>query len=142
MGGQASFCPGAYKFSWRPWVYGISLVGLGSVVPKRPKGSRNYNNYQYFDQLDAAQHNVFVSFGFSFCPVEQHLKCNGLRARLECGRSWCELRLGQTKNNKTGICCFSAKHVVLMRKSKVWVARNQDNVLDKSDMSICGLLFQ
>jgi hypothetical protein len=39
-----------------------------------------------------------------------------------------EPQSGQTKDYKIGICCFSAKHVVLRRKSKDWLARNQDNV--------------
>ena len=38
-----------------------------------------------------------------------------------------EPRSGQTKDYKIGICCFSAKHAV-WRKSKDWLARNQDNV--------------
>jgi hypothetical protein len=29
---------------------------------------------------------------------------------------------------KIGFCCFSAKHTSLRRKSKDWLARNQDNV--------------
>jgi len=37
-------------------------------------------------------------------------------------------RLGQTKNCKIGICCFSDKHKVLRKKSKDCLARNQDNV--------------
>ena len=51
-----------------------------------------------------------------------------------------EPRSGQPKDNEIGICCFSAKHVALRRKSKDWLARNQNNVW--SDMSICGPLFQ
>ena len=47
----------------------------------------------------------------------------------------------QTKNYKIGICCFSAKHAALRRKSKDWLARNQDNV-SEFDMSISRLLFQ
>jgi hypothetical protein len=39
-----------------------------------------------------------------------------------------EPRLGQTKEYKICICCFSAKHTELMRKSKDWLTRNQDNV--------------
>ena len=31
---------------------------------------------------------------------------------------------------KIGICCFSAKHAVLKRKSKDGLARNQDNVFE------------
>jgi hypothetical protein len=38
-----------------------------------------------------------------------------------------EPRSGQTKDYKIGICCFSAKHAALRRKSKVWLALNQDN---------------
>jgi hypothetical protein len=34
----------------------------------------------------------------------------------------------QTKDYKIGICCFSAKHTALRRKSKDWLAWNQDNV--------------
>ena len=42
---------------------------------------------------------------------------------------------------KIGICCFSAKHEALRRKSKDCLARNQDNVSEWSDVSICGLLL-
>ena len=37
-----------------------------------------------------------------------------------------ELRSGQTKDYKIGICCFSIKHAVLRTKSKNWLTRNQD----------------
>jgi len=37
-------------------------------------------------------------------------------------------RSGHTKDYKIGICYFFAKHTVLRRKSKDWLARNQDNV--------------
>jgi hypothetical protein len=37
-------------------------------------------------------------------------------------------RSGLTKDYKIGICCFSAKHAVLWRKSKDGLAQNQDNV--------------
>ena len=39
-----------------------------------------------------------------------------------------ETRSGLTKDYKIGICCFSAKHAALRRKSKYRLARNQDNV--------------
>jgi hypothetical protein len=51
-------------------------------------------------------------------------------------------RSGQTKDYKIGICCFSAKHTAVRRKSKDWLARNQNNVSECSDMSTHGLLFQ
>ena len=37
---------------------------------------------------------------------------------------------GQTKDYEIGICCFSAMHATLRRKSKDWLAQNQDNVSD------------
>ena len=43
-------------------------------------------------------------------------------------------RSGQTKDFKIGICCFSAKHAALRSKSKDWLARNQDNVSEWSNM--------
>jgi len=50
-------------------------------------------------------------------------------------------RLGQIKDYmEIGICCSFAKHVTLMSKSRDWLARNQDNVSDRS--STHGLLFQ
>jgi len=36
--------------------------------------------------------------------------------------------LGQMKNYKIGICCFSGKHAVLRRKNKDWFARKQDKL--------------
>jgi hypothetical protein len=53
-----------------------------------------------------------------------------------------EPRLAKTKDYKIGICCYSAKHAALRRKSKDCLARNQDNVSEWDDMSIFGLLFQ
>jgi hypothetical protein len=53
-----------------------------------------------------------------------------------------EPRSGQTKNYKIGICCFSAKHAALRRKDKDWLARNQNNVSEWSDLSTRGLLVQ
>ena len=49
---------------------------------------------------------------------------------------------GQTKDYEIGIFYFSAKHAALRRKSKDWLARNQNNVSEWSDMFTCGLLFQ
>ena len=53
-----------------------------------------------------------------------------------------EPQSGQTKDYKIGICCFSAKHAALRRTSKDWLARNQNNVSEWSDMSTRELLFQ
>jgi hypothetical protein len=51
-----------------------------------------------------------------------------------------EPRSGQTKDYKIGICCFSANHAASVRKSKDWLARNQNNVSEWSDISTRGLL--
>ena len=48
----------------------------------------------------------------------------------------------QTKDYEIGSCCFSAKHETLRRKSKYWLAWNQDNVSEWGDMSIRELLFE
>ena len=53
-----------------------------------------------------------------------------------------EPRSGQTKDYKIGICCFSAKHTALKRRSKDRLTQNQDNVSVWGDMSTCRLLFQ
>ena len=50
--------------------------------------------------------------------------------------------LGQTKDYKIGICCFSAKHAALRSKNKDWLGRNQNNVSEWNNMSNCGLLIQ
>ena len=51
-------------------------------------------------------------------------------------------RSGQTKDYTIDICCFSTKHSALRKKSKDWLAQNQDNVSEWGDMSIHGMLFQ
>ena len=53
-----------------------------------------------------------------------------------------EPRSGQTIDYEIDICCFFAKHAALRRKSKDWLAQNQDNVSEWGDISIHGLLFQ
>jgi hypothetical protein len=50
-------------------------------------------------------------------------------------KSW-----GQTKDNKIGSCCFSAKDVVLRGESRDLLTQNQDNVYEWSEMYIYGLL--
>jgi hypothetical protein len=51
-------------------------------------------------------------------------------------------QLAQTKDYTICICCFSAKHAALRRKNKDWLAWNQNNVSEWSDMSstTCGLV--
>ena len=52
-----------------------------------------------------------------------------------------EPRLGQTKDYKIGICCFSSKHAAFRRKSKDWMARNQNNMSEWSNMSTADCCF-
>ena len=53
-----------------------------------------------------------------------------------------EPQSGESKNYKVGICYFSAKYTALRSKNKNWLAQNQDNESEWSDMSTCGVLFQ
>ena len=53
-----------------------------------------------------------------------------------------EPRSGQTNDYTINICCFYTKDATLRRKSKHWLARNQDNVFEWNDMSTRGLLVQ
>ena len=41
-----------------------------------------------------------------------------------------EPRLSQIKDYKIGICCSSAKHAALRKRSKNCLARNPDNVFE------------
>ena len=53
-----------------------------------------------------------------------------------------EPRSGETKDYEIGICCFSSRYstyAALTSKSKDWLAQNQYNVFDWSNMSIRGL---
>ena len=45
-----------------------------------------------------------------------------------------EPRMDPTKDYKTGICCFSAKHAALRSKKKDGLARNQMNNFTKKRM--------
>jgi hypothetical protein len=53
-----------------------------------------------------------------------------------------ESRSGQTKDYQLVFVAYNAKRTELRRKSKDWLARNQVNVSEWSDMYIRGLLFQ
>lgn len=50
--------------------------------------------------------------------------------------------MGQTKKHyANSICCMSAKHAVLMSNNTDWLARNQINVSDWSDMHTADCCF-
>ena len=46
-----------------------------------------------------------------------------------------EPRSGQTKDCTIGICYFSAKHASFRRKIREWLALNQNNESEWSDLS-------
>ena len=52
-----------------------------------------------------------------------------------------ELRSGQAKDYKIGVCCFSAKHAALRIMNKDWLARNQDNVFEWGHITTRRLFF-
>jgi hypothetical protein len=53
-----------------------------------------------------------------------------------------EPRSGQTKDYKSGMCCFSANPATLRGKNKDWLARNQNNVSDwKANPAILQLYY-
>ena len=62
-----------------------------------------------------------------------------ISSAVDCGF---EPQSGKTKDYKSGICCFSAKHAAVKRKNKDWFAQNQNNVSECCDMSSCRLLSQ
>jgi hypothetical protein len=51
-------------------------------------------------------------------------------------------RSSKTKDYLISMCCFSAKHTALRRKSKYELIRNRDNVSEWGGMSIRGLSCQ
>jgi hypothetical protein len=52
-----------------------------------------------------------------------------------------EPRSNQNIDYQIVFCCFPAKHAALRKKSKDWLAQNQNNVFEWSNMSTPGLLF-
>jgi hypothetical protein len=62
--------------------------------------------------------------------------CNDWHARLKCVRSLVRAPVGTLK------LIFVAKHTALRRKSKEFLARNQDNVSEFGNTSTRGFIFQ
>ena len=53
-----------------------------------------------------------------------------------------EPQLGQTKDYKISICCFSAKHAALREWATTGMLGIKNNVSERGDMSTRRLLFQ
>ena len=47
---------------------------------------------------------------------------------------------GQAKHYSIAICCFSAKHSILMSKSKDWLNLNQDDASDVSPRTVAAVI--
>jgi hypothetical protein len=109
--------------------------------------------FSHFNRLlwnaSAKWSDSFFFFFFFYCPSIYYLKTKmnpkqfrvtwylykqwEASSAIDCGY---EPRSGQTKECKIGICCFSTKNASLRRKSKDWLARNQNNVGMKWAISI------
>ena len=70
-----------------------------------------------------------------------YLYCVPVNTRGKLTISRVQAPIDQTKDLKIGISYFSTKHAALRRKSKDWLAWNQDNVAEWDGMSICRLFF-
>jgi hypothetical protein len=89
-------------------------------------------------------HTFYLNFDLLICKTNYHTITTTFPQVLASSvvDRECEPWSGQTKDYKICICCFSAKHTVLRRKSKDWLVQNQNNVSEWSNMSTRGLLFQ
>jgi hypothetical protein len=77
----------------------------------------------------------------SYIEEEQTTQWPKEKAQKDKQRSTKHTYKTKDRDNKISICCFSAKHTALKSKSKYWLARNQVNVSEWSDMSTSELCF-
>jgi hypothetical protein len=103
----------------------------------------HYNKHIYLHPKSCVAWNTFSKLNELFCSYKYCIGgiMVGVLASSAVDRGL-EPRSGHTKDYKIGICCFSAKHTALRRKNTYWLARNQNNVSEWSDMSTRELLFQ
>jgi hypothetical protein len=73
--------------------------------------------------------NMYVIYIVNYILTGNLIDCVMVRvlssSAVDCGL---ESPSGQNKVFKIGICCFSAKYALIRRKSKDWLAWNQDNM--------------
>jgi hypothetical protein len=87
---------------------------------------------------------IFLLFTIVFIinTCKLHQWCNGCRTDFECGRCMGNL-IPDCIKPKTITLVFVASLLSTQHlKDKVWLALNQGNVFEWSDMFTCGLLFQ
>ena len=114
-----------YLWPWRK----LLLCQVRILTPLTTKGYVSFFHHLVFNVVFVCKHqntvDVMVSV-LSSSAVGRGFKL----------KPWSS----QTKDYKIGIFCFSTKHVALKRKSKDWLA-NQNNVSEWCDMSIRWWLF-
>ena len=121
-------------------------VSLNSKSTPHQHNLRNCGNDNICQQIVFLQiikmklSSTKTTFGEFTFHNQPHRWCNGWHALLNYGRTWVQALI--KLDYKVDICCFSAKHTALRRKSKNGLARNQENVSEWGNMSICGLLLQ
>ena len=99
---------------------------------------------RYIDNIHTLSENIkFIYTSFRNGKKREHLTSLSYLASSAVDRGF-EPQSGHTKDYEIGICCFSTKHTKERgkRKRKDWLDRNQNNVVEWSDMSTRGRLFQ
>ena len=91
-------------------------------------------------QVNFVMSNIAITVGFFFSINRIGRVMVSVLASSAVGRGF-EPRSGQSKDNKIGICCFSAKHAAIRRKSTDWMALNPNNVSEWGDMSTRDCCF-
>ena len=109
------------------WCWSISIVLFQIKMREEQKYKKNITLALYISSCILYHWNHIGSVMVSV------LTLSAVDHRFE---SW----LGQTKDYKIGICCFSAKHAAWRRKSKDCLGWNQDNMSVWGNMSISGLV--
>ena len=99
----------------------------------------------HFNKEHSEENIKNTSTILSFNHIDAVMVRDFTLSALYCGfDSWSS----QTKDSQFGNCCFSAKYVALMKKSRDWLALNRDNMSEWCDMIIITnmsthrLLFQ
>ena len=131
----------------RPSYTGSELRGSGRVLMQ--SGSK----LEYYENSPNWPPNWLRWLGYTYCWLQPVLcSCYWIFSNhigdlmvsmfiskaIDCGSEpWSD----RTKDCKIGISCFSAEHIALGSKNNDWLARNQDNVSEWSDMSTRGMLF-
>ena len=123
------------------------------ISVQRKSQVRNTNTYllsQLFKSLNEVCKTTLIALLLYFstkcmCIMLDSISCSHVMVRVLASSAVddsFEHRSGQTKDYRTIICCFYAKHTALRGKGKYWLAWNQDNVSEWSNISTSGLLFQ